>query len=165
MIVVIDATYLKDEKYSCILCCEVLCSFAEKLGKIFPKYLAEFNNWFREVKKYKLSFEDCDLIYILLAAANLSDDYEWLHPWSSMKWKTSYIEYSMSFMRGEKMSMLDHCQWRKSAYIHDVAVTVVSHHGFNQGSVKWLLQRNTTNYKGFNQNQGGMFRGRESMIE
>ena len=42
----------------------------------FPKFIVEFNALHREVKKFKLNFDDGILAYFLLAAANLSDDHE-----------------------------------------------------------------------------------------
>lgn len=79
--------------------------FCREDGKSFPKYLLEFNNGYREVKKYKLSYEDEVLSCFLLAAANIPSDH-----WLEQQWNETVV-------RVFSECMLKLCQWMKSAYM------------------------------------------------
>ena len=72
----LDAIYLKDETTRAFCALKSFIEFRREGRQAFPKFLLEFNNRYREIKKYKLKLDDGVLAYFLLAAANLSDDHE-----------------------------------------------------------------------------------------
>jgi hypothetical protein len=72
----LDNVYLKDESTRAFCAVKEFVEFRRESGQSFPKFLIEFNTRLREVKKYKLNFDDGILAYFLLTAANLSDEHE-----------------------------------------------------------------------------------------
>ena len=69
--VVLDVVYLKDQTTQTFCAIKSFVEFHREGEQSFLKFLVEFKNRYREVKKYELSFEDDALDYFLLVAVNL----------------------------------------------------------------------------------------------
>ena len=67
----LDGVFLKDEMTRAFCAIKNFVEFQCKSGTGFAKFLVEFNNRVREVKKYKLVLDDGLAAYFLLTAANL----------------------------------------------------------------------------------------------
>ncbi len=72
----LDKVYLKDETTRAFTAIKAFVQFRREKMQSFAKFLVEFNNKYREIKKHGLTFEDGILAFFLLMAANLSDDHE-----------------------------------------------------------------------------------------
>ena len=72
----LDKVYLKEETTRAFCAIKAFVAFRRDSGEAFPKFLVDFNNKYREVKKHNLNFDDGILAFFLLMAANLSDDHE-----------------------------------------------------------------------------------------
>ena len=72
----LDGVFLKDEMTSAFCAIKNFVEFRCESGTGFAKFLVEFNNKVREVKKYNLVLDDGLMAYFLLTAANLSHDHE-----------------------------------------------------------------------------------------
>ena len=72
----LSAIFLKDEMTRASCAMKNFVEFRRESGNGFAKFLVEFNNRVRKVKKYKLVLDDGLMAYFLLTTANLSDDHE-----------------------------------------------------------------------------------------
>ena len=72
----LDKVYLKDETTRAFCAFRAFVEFRRESGMDFTKFLVEFNNRYREVRKYKMELGDGVLAYFLLVAANLSTEHE-----------------------------------------------------------------------------------------
>eukprot|EP00794_Sanderia_malayensis_P014649 gene14649-16167_t len=72
----LDKVYLKEETTRAFCAVKAFVEFRRESGMNFTKFLVEFNNRYRELKKYKLDLNDGLCGYFLLASANLSADHE-----------------------------------------------------------------------------------------
>ena len=72
----LDGIFMKDEMTSAFCAIKSFVEFRRESGIGFAKFLIEFNNRVREVKKYKLVLNDGLMAYFLLTAANISHDHE-----------------------------------------------------------------------------------------
>ena len=76
MIEALDGVFLKDETTRAFCAIKNFVEFRRESGTGFAKFLVEFNNRVRELKKYKLVLDDGLMAYFPLTAANLSHDHE-----------------------------------------------------------------------------------------
>ena len=72
----LDKVYLKDEVSRAFTAIKTFVQFRRESTQPFAKFLVDFNNKYREVKKHKLDFDDGILAFFLLMAANLTEDHE-----------------------------------------------------------------------------------------
>ena len=72
----LDKVYLRDENTRAFCAVKSFVEFKRQSGVTFPKFIVDFEGLYREVKKFKLKFDDGILAYFLLSSANLSVDHE-----------------------------------------------------------------------------------------
>ena len=72
----LDEVFLKDETTRAFCAVKDFVEYRRQSGQNFPKFLLEFNNKYRELKKFKMTLVDGVLAYFLLVAANLSAEHE-----------------------------------------------------------------------------------------
>ena len=72
----LDKIYLKDETTLSFCAIKIFVAYRRTEDQTFKKFIVEFNNRLREVKKHELDFDDGILAYFLLTAANLTEDHE-----------------------------------------------------------------------------------------
>ena len=72
----LDKVYLKDQTTRAFNAIKAFVHYKRESVQPFAKFLVEFNNKYREVKKHNLNFDDGILAFFLLMAANLTDDHE-----------------------------------------------------------------------------------------
>ena len=72
----LDKIYLKDETTRAFCAIKSFIEYRRTQEQTFTKFMVEFNNRLREVKKHNLDFDDGILAFFLLMAANLTEDHE-----------------------------------------------------------------------------------------
>ena len=72
----LDKIYLKDETTRSFCAIKSFIEYRRTQEQTFTKFMVEFNNRLREVKKHNLDFDDGILAFFLLMAANLTEDHE-----------------------------------------------------------------------------------------
>ena len=65
---------MKDETTLAFCAIKNFVAYRRTGDQTFTKFIVEFNNRLREVKKHKLNFEDGILAFFLLTAANLTEN-------------------------------------------------------------------------------------------
>ena len=76
IIQLLDVVYLKDETTMAFCAFKAFVEYRRDSGQGYSKFLLEYNNKYREIKKYGMELADGVKAYFLLSAANLSAEHE-----------------------------------------------------------------------------------------